>query len=284
MIKRILVALDPDVDTQVATRYALHFAKEFKASLTGLAVVDSEQIAHSAGGGGIGTIYYAEQLRGYMEENSREEAGKLLSAFKNTVEKAGVKHSEMMEEGVPYERIIEDMKYHDLLIVGRDSHFFYNRPDKETNTLAQIVKNGNSPTLVVTESFRNVKRVVVAFDGSTAVARALQWFIHLDPYGKDLEIELVNVNSDESEYGKDESNLVLRLAEDYLKTHGFTRINKTVLEKGSPGEKLLEYQQGTAADLFLLGAHSMSAIRRMTFGSTTHYLVTHSKVPLFMCH
>lgn len=284
MIKRILVALDPDIDTQVATRYALHFAKEFDAALTGLAVVDSELIAHSTGGGGIGTIYYAEQLREYMTENSREEAGKLLGAFEKTVQKAGVRHSEIMEEGVPYERIIEDMKYHDLLIVGRDSHFFYNRPEKETDTLAKVVKNGNSPTLVVTESFRNVKRIVVAFDGSTAVARTLQWFIHLEPYGKDLEIELVNVNSDESEYGMDESKLVLRLAEDYLKSHDFDKINKTVLEKNSPGEALLDHQEEIAADLFVLGAHSMSAIRRMTFGSTTHFLVTQSKVPLFMYH
>jgi len=284
MIKRILVALDPDVDTQVATRYAMHFAKKFDASLTGLAVVDSEHIAHSVGAGGIGTIYYAEQLREYMEENTRQEAGKLLSAFEKTVEKAGVHHSEIMEEGVPYERIIEDMKYHDLLVVGRDSHFFYNRPEQETNTLAKVVKKGNSPTLVVTESFRNVNRVLIAFDGSTAAARTLQWFIHLEPYGKDLEIELVNVNSDESDYGLDESNLVLRLAEDYLKAHDFNYITRTVLEKDSPGESLLKHQEEIAADLFLLGAHSMSAIRRITFGSTTHYLVTKSKVPLFMCH
>lgn len=284
MIKRILVALDPDIDTQVATRYALHFAKEFDASLSGLAVVDSEQITHNVGAGGIGTIYYAEQLREYMEENTRQQAGKLLNAFEKTVEKAGVRHSEIMEEGVPHERIIEDMKYHDMLIVGRDSHFFYNRPEKETDTLAKIVKKGNSPTLVVTESYRNVNRVLVAFDGSTAAARTLQWFIHLEPYGKDLNLELVNVNTDESDYGMDESNLLLRLAEDYLRVHGFEKINKTILEKDSAGEKILEHQEDIAADLILLGAHSMSAIRRMTFGSTTHFLVTKSKVPLFMCH
>ena len=284
MIKRILIALDPDVDTQVATRYAIHLAKQFDASLTGLAIVDSKEIAHSVGAGGIGSIYYAEQLREFMEENTRRQAGKLLSAFEQTVDKAGVRHSEIMEEGVPFERIVEDMKYHDLLVVGRDSHFYYDHPEQETGTLVQVVKKGNAPTLVVTESFRKVKSVLVAFDGSTAASRTLQWFIHLEPYGKELEIELVHIGSDETDTGWDESTLIVRLAEDYLRAHGFNYINKTILDRGSPGEKLLQYQKEIGADLFLLGAHSMSAIRRLTFGSTTHYLVTRSKVPLFMCH
>lgn len=284
MIKRILVALDPDVDTQVATKYGIRLAKEFDASLTGLAVVDHEQIAAGVGGGGIGTIYYAEQLRDYLTENTRQEAGRLLAAFEKTVSRSGVKHSQVMAEGVPYERIIEDMKYHDILIVGRDSHFFYGHPEKKTDTLAKVVKKGNAPTLVVTESYRDVKKVLVAFDGSAAVARTLQWFVHLLPYGKNLAMELVIVDTEGSKKSRDQANLVLRLVEEYLKAHGFEFINKTILTGKNPGEELINSGFETSADLFILGAHSMSAIKRLTFGSTTHHLVTNSKVPMFMCH
>lgn len=284
MIKRILIALDPDIDTQVATKHGIRLAKAFDASLTGLAIVDSEQIAAGVGGGGIGTIYYAEQLRDYLEGNTRQEAGKLLAEFEKTVSKSEVKYNKMIEEGVPYERIIEDMKYHDLLIVGHDSHFFYSHPEKKTDTLAKIVKKGNAPTLVVMESYQDVEKVLVAFDGSSAVARTLQWFVHLLPYGKELSMELVNVNSNETERSYDEANLVLRLAEDYLKAHGFEHINKAILKGNSPGEALVNHRYDISADLFILGAHSMSAIKRLTFGSTTHHLVTNSSVPLFMCH
>ena len=44
MIKRILVALDPDEDTPLATRYAIELAKRTEASITGLAPVDTTRI------------------------------------------------------------------------------------------------------------------------------------------------------------------------------------------------------------------------------------------------
>ena len=40
MIKKILVALDADSDTPVATRYAADIARRYAAEVTGLAVVD----------------------------------------------------------------------------------------------------------------------------------------------------------------------------------------------------------------------------------------------------
>ncbi|MDR8393272.1 universal stress protein [Aliifodinibius sp. S!AR15-10] len=284
MIKRILIALDPDVDTQVATIYGIQLARNFDATVTGLAVVDTEQVAAEVSGGSVGIMYYPEHLQKMVSENTRKEAGKLLAAFEETVSTAGVKHSEVMEEGVPYERIIEDMKYHDLLIIGRDTHFFYSQPEKKTNTLSKIVKKGTVPSLVVMESYRDIERALVAFDGERSVARTLQWFVQLQPYGNELEMELVHVNSGSSERSRDESNLVLRLAEDYLRGHGFKNVTKTVLEGDTPGENLLAHQKKISADLLILGAHSMSALRRIAFGSTTHYLLTRSKVPLFMCH
>ncbi len=284
MIKRILIALDPDVDTQVATIYGIKLARKFDASLTGLAVVDSNQVAAEVSTGDVGSMYYAEELREFMNENTRKVAGKLLAAFEETVSQAGVKHGEIMEEGVPHERIVEDMKYHDLLVIGRESHFYYNRSEKETNTLTKIIKKGVAPTLVAMNSYHEVNRVLVAYDGSSTSAKTLQMFVQLQPFGKELPIELVNVNSGNTERGRDHSNLMLRLAEDYLRAHGFKNLTKSILYGNNPGEVLLRHQQKTSADIFILGAHSKSAITRMVFGSVTHHLLSRSTVPLFLCN
>lgn len=282
MIKRILVALDPDSDTPVATKYAIRLAKKFDASLTGLALVDIEHIYSSAGGGGIGTIYYAEMLREHMTKANREEATRLLDEFEKAMEKAGLKHFEIMEEGVPFERIIEDMKYHDLLVVGRESHFFYNKPKQETDTLAKVVKHGVAPTLVVSNIYHEVNRVMVAFDGSAAAARTLQSFVHLLPYGRTPVVELVHVPEGRSEEQIEEANLILRLAESYLRVHEFSDVNKHILKKGDSSSKLLEWARESGPDLILLGAHSVSAIKRIAFGSTTHAMITESEIPLFL--
>ncbi|MDA0378587.1 MAG: universal stress protein [Bacteroidetes bacterium] len=53
MIKRILVALDPDSDTVVAVQYAISIAQQTSARITGLAVVDTKNIEASSRGGAI---------------------------------------------------------------------------------------------------------------------------------------------------------------------------------------------------------------------------------------
>lgn len=283
MLKRILVALDLDTDTPVAIRYAIKLAGTFDASLTGLAVVDLETISDVVGGGGIGTIYYAKQLRSDLTEKSKKEATKLLKNFKAMVESSNVKHSKLMHEGVPHERIIEESKYHDLLVIGRESHFFYNRPNVDTKTLANIVKRGMGPTLMVTDSYRPISRVIVAHDGSKASARALQWFVQLEPFGSDIEIDVVYACNKEKKEAKEQGKLIISLACDYLKAHGYTQINKHLIdEKGGAGQQIIHHAKDTKADLIIIGAHSMSAIRRLTFGSVTHELVKNSPVPLFL--
>lgn len=285
MIKRILLALDLDIDTPVATRYAIKMAERFDASLTGLAVVDTKNINEKVGVGGIGTIYYADMLRKQMTDESRQQAGMLLDEFKTMVDKSEIKHAAHMEEGVPYQRIIEDMKYHDLLVIGRESHFFYNRPQKETDTLANIVKNSSAPTLMVTESYKPVNNVVIAHDGSTASARAIQWFVQLQPYGKKISINLINVCNVNNEEEKDKGRLKLHLAADLLKAHNYKNINQELLpDEASNADVIIDYVRQVQGDLVVLGAHSVSAMQRLAFGSTTHEMVQNSPVPLFLSH
>lgn len=282
MIKRILVALDPDSDTTMAMRYAIELAMQYKASISGLAVVDTVDIAAQVGGGAIGTLYYAEELRKHMTEDSTKEAARLLEKFKEMAEQAGVEHSSLMEEGVPYERIVEDLKFHDLLVIGRESHFFLNHPEKDTETLADTVKKSTAPVLVVNESYRDIKRVVIAHDGSRASARSLQWFIQLEPFGRNLEWDIVHVRDLDNETAVDKSRLLLHLVRDYLRAHGYEDIHENLLDKGKTGEDIINHVKNTGSDLVIMGAHSMSAIRRLTFGSTTHELVKNSHVPLFL--
>lgn len=282
MIKRILVALDPDGDTPVATRFAIRLAKRFDASLTGLAVVDTSNIDSAIVIGGYGTEAMGNVVWAEMAEETRQVADKLLTNFKHEVEKAGIRHRDIKKQGASFELIIEEMKYHDLLIVGRDSHYFYNQPDKDTGTLAKVVKKGNAPALIVTDEYRDVERVMIAFDGSGPAARTLKGFVHLLPYGKDIDIEMIIVAEGNSIEQKDRASAILSQAETYLKEHGFYYMSKKVLENGNPGERILNQQLEKSPDLLLLGAHSVSAVQRAAFGSVTHYLITNSQGPLFL--
>ncbi len=277
MIKKILVALDPDSDTPVATRYAVDIAKRTDAEVTGLAVVDMGRIEASSRGGGIGSMYYAEKLRENLTSEARETAHELLSAFDAALAKESMKHGQLVQEGVPFMRIVEDMKYHDLLVIGKDPHFFYSHPEKETDTLARVVKNTIGPTLVVGRSYRPVKKVLIASDGSKASARTIRRFVHLQPFGTDLDIRILNIYDDD----RAESELQLQLVQGFLKDHGLKAQAESIQGK-KPDAQIVDYAEKFGADLILAGAHSVSKIREVVFGSTTAALISKSSAPLFL--
>lgn len=285
MIKRILVALDPDQDTPAATRYATDIAARTDARVSGLATIDTGAIAAQIGpGGAVGAAHYAEISRSHMIEEARSTARELVERFDSALEFAHLPHEKRVAEGTPFEQVIEETKYNDLLVIGRVPHFFYNRPDQETNTLARIVKQGLSPTLVVGEEYHPVKRVIIAYDGSAPSARTMHRFAQLRPFGTNVSVEIVNVRSGDSASKRRESELLLRLAGDYLREHGFDNVMVTSLVGDSPGTLLINHAQKSGVDLIVAGAHAVSAARRIAFGSTTHTLRKECTVPLFLFH
>lgn len=285
MIKRILVALDPDEDTPVATRYSATLAQRFEAEVSGLAIVDTRPLAVEVdAGGSLGGLYFAEQTRNHTPDTTPATARDLTQAFRVSLERQQIRHRTQVEEGVPYQQIIDAMKYHDLLVIGKASHFYYRRPEWKTDTLAQVVKRVGAPTLVVGSEYRSVERVLLAYDGSDAAARTIQRFAQLQPFGTAPDLELVHVCEADTARARLASERHLRLMRSFLQAHGFMLITATRLDGKTPKTRLLDYATETHADLIVAGAHAVSAMRRAAFGSTTYTLLKGCTVPLFLFH
>lgn len=285
MIKRILVALDPDADTRIATHYAMDLARRTGAEITGLAVVDTKHIVAETGiGGSIGALHYAEKIRRQMTEKARDIAQDLIDTFVGTLDEAGLPHQELVMDGTPADLIVDALNFHDILFVGRDPHFFYNRPDRPTDTLARVVKRGVAPAVVVGPAFRPIRRVLLACDGSAPSIQTMQRFAQLQPFGTDLTVDLVHIREDTGEAARHRADLLLHRTRTYLEAHGFQTLNETSMEGDHTAERLLRHAEHHEADLIVAGAHSVSAVRRIAFGSTTHALLDQSTIPLFLYH
>ena len=277
MIKRILVALDPDSDTLVATRYAVEIARQHTAEVTALAVIDMGNIEAEMRGGGIGSMYYGEKLRSQLTTETRAKARELLEQFERNVEGSGVRFAERIEEGVPFQRIVEDMKYHDLLILGKDPHFFYSHPKSQTNTLARVVEQTVSPTLVVGDAYEEVRRVLIAYDGSNASARAMRQFVIQQPFGQNLRVEIINVHDNREA----DSRLLLELAKSYVAAYGFSAETHSISSNDSARE-IITYARQFNASIVVAGAHSVSKLKAFMFGSSTETLLKEFPALLFL--
>jgi len=277
MIKKILLALDSDSDTPVALRYAIEIAQRYDAEITALAVIDLGGIEAESRGGGIGSMYYGEKLRESLTEEPRQKAQELIREFEELIAGSGVRHTKVVKEGVPYDRIIEDAKYHDLLVIGREPHFFYSRPKQYTKTLAAVVEDTVSPTLIVGDEYRAINRVLIAYDESHAAAQAMREFLQLQPFGTAVEVDILNVYEEDAS----ESELRLNLAKEYVSRYGFNV--KAISRQGREARKeIIAYATEIQADLVVAGAHSRSGLRKLAFGSNIDLLVEQFPAPLFL--
>lgn len=282
MTKRILVVLDTDDDTPVALDTAIDIARRYDGEVTCVALVDTDAIDADAAGGGIGSMYYAEKLRGQLKEETRVKAKALLNEFTVKLDDAGVRHTkDHVAEGARVKSLVDDMRTHDLLVAGRESHFYYAEPDKRTHTLAKVVEQSAAATLVIGKSVPNVERVLVAYDGQTAAARALQKFAHLSPFGKEIAVEFVHLRDDTPE-ARTSSDAMMASAADFLRAYGYTDLTTTGLEGGSPAERIGAYAEASGADLLVAGAYSTKGIKRFFFGTTAVKLLNETTIPLFL--
>ena len=280
MIKRILVALDPDSDSRIATRYAVQIAQQTDARITGLAVVDTKTIEVSARGGGIGSMYYAEKLRENLTQETRDQARRLIAAFEQHVEGAHVRHIETVEEGVPFERIVEDMKYHDLLIVGSDPHFFYGHPKQRTNTLAGIFHHTVGPTLVVPETYRDIRKVLFATNGENSASRAIRRFVDLNPFGQDVSIEVLFVY----EKGQQrDADFHLQLTKDFLVDHGY-EAHVASMQDEQRAKQILSHAREKNVDLIVAGSTTSKGLTGYHMSKTTQQLADNGQIPVFIEH
>ena len=278
MIRRILVALDPDADTPVAIDYAFAIARRYGTEVTGIACVDTERIEDSASGGGIGSMHYAEKLREKLTNQTRKRAQELIADFEEASTEAKIRYADEVKEGAPSESIIEDMRFHDLLIIGKEPHFFYGHPDQKTTTLAHVVKDTVGPVVIVPDVYREVTRVVISFDGSTPSARAMQRFAQMKPFGSDIDVHLVTVYEKRE---KDRAELLLDYARQYLEAHGF-KARPSALKGDKPFENIMAHADQVDASLIVAGAHSVSKVKKLAFGSTTETLIKKGNYPLFL--
>lgn len=284
MTQRILVVLDPDADTPVATDTAIDIARRHDAEVMGLAFVDKESIGMDSIGGGIGSMYYAEKLRERLTEETRSQARDLVHQFVERVEKAGVRHSnDHVDEGKIVPSLLDEMRTHDLLIGGRESHFYYANPERRTHTLAKVLEQAAGAMLIVGNEVPDVQSVAMAYDGSASAARAMQKFALLRPFGTDLTLELVHIRGARNE-DRLASEALLAGARDYLTAHGFGSIRVSSIEGNRPADLIAQYASGDRADLVVSGAFSESGFRKMMFGSSATKLLNEARVPLFLCH
>jgi len=274
MIRSILFPLAEGTPSHSARDFALWLARIESCHVQILGVVDIKAFEIPVLGtpdGFMPTVVAppVQESRSLLEE--------MAAAVKEQVERLaadcaaqGLSCSTDIRTGVPGEVIVGEATAHDLVVMGRRG---YTRPGgagESVDPLVQLVIRGSvRPVLVSGREFPpagDIRRVMVAFDGSAHAARALQIAAHIC-IRPAVECLIVSVAATE-----EEGEATLAPAESYMYLHGLTP-RKHVAVGTRASEILCDLVTAQGADIMVMGAYGHSPIREVLFGSTTEHIL-----------
>lgn len=272
MIKAILVGLGDEKYARSATAHAIELASRHEAQLTGVTLYDPECL--DVGPIPLGAGGSARELREHREARIREVLDEAVSQFEHACHAAGVSHQIIRATGDPFESMISAARYHDVIVCGLKNLFAHGVVDEPPNELVRMVEEGVRPLIAVSDAFREIKRVLIAYSGSTESAKTMKRFIQFRHW-PDAVVRIVSFDRDRN--GAEER---LAKARDYCQLHGFNPDTEAVQDR--PLDALLPYARGWNSDLIVMGNSAKRLLIRRLFGETALHVVAHTDLPLFL--
>lgn len=276
-MKSALVTLDGSSSSNDARKYAIELATRFGFRLGGLGVVDVPTIEAGAAAPIGGGSFKADRDQALIED-ARKKVKTFLSAFGRACTAAKVDHTSRAIDGLPYDVINRESRRDDVVIIGSNTCFHFETCDDPGETLGELVKDSSRPLLVVPPKRRKGATTLVATDGRTASARAVQMFVQLGLF-RDHPAHVLNVCSDE-----DEARHHCEVTASHLRLHGFDVTEHPIASPANPEDVILEHIESLDADLVVMGAHGGGILHDFFFGGTASRVLSKATAPVFVHH
>lgn len=271
MLKRILLGLGGTEYTVSAINQAVALAMAHDAELTGVSIIDEGRLTYS-GPVPIGGGHYAHELANDRMEKAKERGEWAVQEFTEACQAVGVRSRVLREVGEPFTLMIDQARYHDLMIFGLRSIFEFDLVPDPHNALVRLVQAGVRPLLAVSKGFCPVKKVLIAYSGSMESAKAMKRFVQLRLW-PEARLRIVTFQHDKAEQ-------LVGDAADYCRAHGFETEEAVV--PLSPKDHLLPYAEEWGADLTVVGNSAKNLLLRRIFGETALHAIQNANRPLFL--
>ncbi len=253
-------------------RTPLSSATRHDAHLTGVTLYDPDCL--DMGPIPIGAGESARELRAHREAQMRDVLQEAVAHFQHSCQVANVRHEVIRETGDAFGAIISASRYHDVIVCGLKNLFAHGIVDEPPNELVRMVEEGVRPLIAVGEEFREIKRVLIAYSGSTESAKTMKRFVQFRHWPS-AALRIVTFDRDQ-----DAAEERLAKAKRYCQLHDLEPETEAVQE--SALDSLLPYAHGWNADMIVMGNSAKRLLLRRLFGETALHVVAQSDRPLFL--
>ncbi|HEY8920670.1 MAG TPA: universal stress protein [Chitinophaga sp.] len=276
-MKKIVAVFDGLRFSESTLRYATMLASEQQAHLVGLFLDDFTYNSFS--------MYkllkegkQASAIRQY-ENDDKMKRKAAAGHFEDACREAHLNYSVHHDCNIAIQDLLHESIYADLIIIDGHETFVHDEAPLPTQFIRDLLTDVQCPVLVVPGVFRDIKRIMLLYDGEPSSVHAIRMFSYIFPELQKLETEVLSVNSPEGGLHLEDG----RLMKEFIKRH-FPHARYKVVE-GQPEEEIIHYLLGQAdGALVVLGAYRRGAVSRWFRPSMADVLTQAVSVPLFIAH
>lgn len=278
MYKNILFCTDGSPAADVAGDYAIWFARKLGARLRALHITDvrlleGPWIADLSGA--LGAQPYSA-LMPQLQQIQHEKAVTILAAIEKRCRDAGVACETTHATGALVPVMLDHEEHADMVVLGQRGEHAAWSAGILGSSVERMVRASVKPCLVTPETFRQIRRMLIAYDGSDESTKALRAGLALaPPLGVDVTITTVAALG-----GEDAASEILHKAKQQAHDAG-VEAQLEVLH-GDPEAQILQVRETIGADLIVMGAYGHTRIRELILGSTTSHVLRKSEVPVLL--
>ncbi len=278
MIKRILVGLDGSEASKIAGKYGIYLSKKLKKPVIGIHIIDIrllegpfiEDVA-----GALGFTVYSD-FTPKIREALEKKADIILNAFAKECREEGGDCSIVSAYGIVVNEIVNMADTEDIIIVGKKGQHSEFSALFLGSTSEGIARKAPCPVMVTHTVFREIKNLVLAFDGREKSVHAAQY---ISETLKELEFSSITVLTVLEEESKEKKKHIEELLSEYLKLS-----YELKFLYGYPEEEITNFLNSNKDkfDLLVMGAYGESKIKELILGSTTSYILNHTEIPVLL--
>ncbi|QOR01437.1 MULTISPECIES: universal stress protein [unclassified Campylobacter] len=276
-MQKILVCVDVLEPCKDILHYGVYLAKKLDLPLMFLYTIEpnftNAELACSFSIEASGCV-----IEDLVEEQSQKNESlckkgqKILEEFCIYAKEQGVKECLSVQKDGDLEEVLREYNGQiRLAIAGLKGGGKKNKIGIHTEELVRAL---NVPILLVNSAFKEIKSVMMAYDGSVLAKKAIEQAIK-QPIFKEAKRYVVNVSKDE----KTSCELLMQVSQI------FTEAGLSVQTQHLNGEivqALFEFNEQNDIDLLIMGAYSHHWLKSILFGSLTNDILTQAKKPLLL--
>jgi nucleotide-binding universal stress UspA family protein len=276
---RLLVAMDGSLASKNALRQAFKLASDEKRWIIVIAINPPYRGDLAL----IGVSNIGDLLKGQGE--------KILTEAREIAEAEGVTIRTRLEEGEPFEKIIEvaEEESCDIIVMGRRGITRLERALMGSVT-AKVIGHFNGKVLVVPrDTALGWKNILVANDGSQYSEIAVNEAIN---YAKSYNgsLKLVGVVDITDEFQAHAPGLVEKLVKNVKKDLALIKnkvqkegVNAEIfIREGEPFQVIVNLAKQLHADTIVMGSHGRTGLKRILVGSVTSRVIGHTTCPVMV--